>query len=1404
MSDSQRLSRAARAKQDRSAAAPSHDASTAEPASPGPAPQWAASHVPAPFSLGGVQRKVTIGPSGDAYEREADRVAGEISSGRSVAPSAISPMGSLPAGGAGQRAAAAPEEKKKDEKAKLPVQKADKPEDRKKDDKPKAPIQKAEDKKKEEKPTPPPVQKADKPEEKKKDDKPKPAVQKADKPDEKKKEEKPKPPGVQKVDKPEEKTKDEKSKAAPVQKVDKPQDKKKAETPKPGPVQKAEKPEAKQKEDKPKTPVQRAGGSAPQASGTPKEKDREKEKDKTIDQKLASAPVQKAAAPAAETDKEKGGGKEKKPEERPKPVQKADASDGVTERETERELPEESAAVQRAVAAAGSTPSMESAAEHAVQSRGVGEPIQADTRNALESHMGVDLGGVRVHQDRTAHETSNQLQARAFTHGNDIWLACGESQSNLPLMAHEAAHVVQQAGGVHRMMVQRADKKGKGEDKPAGKVDVAAKTVEIDELLIPEIKGKFPPTAPHVFKKPEKRENQRQVWRNALSAEVTEEALEKKLGPLPGVVKGDKGGVEAKPEAKNKTYFLQLLKGEGHAAYLIGTAAELKDEFVIPRWGPSGIPRPLDVDHKTELQLGGHPTKMDNLWLLDASANRSSGAKIAHQISKSIASAVAPEVEEKGGKAKGAKPKGADAKDEKPKTWKVTPTLEDLIDQKYTVTAKTISPTLGVAGEKDVFWEAEDIKGIDKALKPLKPLTVKEAISRDLVGDKNQLVIYPLPTGGKPRKIKWNPMESSQDFTDPGFLKGFRPHKLNYNIGGGGGSVEGTLFPNQKKKKFVLEPQPLKTLTLVDLGGLPYTTTIAKSDLGQAMKFATLKGLSPVEFSEVGILEDGIGAKGKLRPSLPIFKDLELDIAITGEDVTLSKTFTKDDFKLPGPVKVTAASLTLSVGTSELAVSGDVFFEVERLGKGQIAGKVGTAGGIELSGDFDFDSKLFDPARIHVGYADGKFSGFGEIGIKEGKVRGIKSASIKAGFEGEKITATGTIKPSIPGIEQGDLSMSYSPAEGLVIAGALTLKKDIPGIEGGSVSAQVTKKPGSDDYIVKASGEATPKIPGVSSKLMVSYDDGAFDAVVTAGYEKGLLKGSITVGATNRPVGEDNKPAGPPPEKSDKVTIYGSGSVALRIAPWLQATAAIKLLPNGEIEVTGEIGLPASLPIFPEKKLDKNIFKVGIDIPIVGVAVLGQRIGIFANITGGLDLSAGIGPAELNQLKLSVTFNPAHEEDTKITGDANLHIPAHAGLRLFVRGSVGLGIPIVSVSAGLTIGGSLGLEGALDAGVHVEWTPTKGLDLTAQASIYVEPKLKFDITGDVLVEADLWIKTIELYSKKWELASFEYGSGLKFGLKFPIHYQEGHPFDISLSDVEFEVPKIEPGELLEGLIKKIA
>jgi hypothetical protein len=128
----------------------------------------------------------------------------------------------------------------------------------------------------------------------------------------------------------------------------------------------------------------------------------------------------------------------------------------------------------------------------------------------------------------------------------------------------------------------------------------------------------------------------------------------------------------------------------------------------------------------------------------------------------------------------------------------------------------------------------------------------------------------------------------------------------------------------------------------------------------------------------------------------------------------------------------------------------------------------------------------------------------------------------------------------------------------------------------------------------------------------------------------------------------------------------------------------------------------------------------------------------------------------------------------------------------------------VSAQAGLEIGGQLGLEGALDAGVQVDWMPNKGLTIDALGEVYVQPKFTFDVTGFVLVEADLWITTIELYSQRWQLAKFSYGSDLRFGLKFPIHYEEGKPFDVSLSDVQFEVPTVDPMSLLKGLIDKIA
>src|SRR5438477_5980828 len=366
------------------------------------------------------------------------------------------------------------------------------------------------------------------------------------------------------------------------------------------------------------------------------------------------------------------------------------------------------------------------------------------------------------------------------------------------------------------------------------------------------------------------------------------------------------------------------------------------------------------------------------------------------------------------------------------------------------------------------------------------------------------------------------------------------------------GSIHGHAFRGNKVIEEINFGFDLQESPAVEYGGYVSSAAVTR-EIQSKLK---AKGLSPITIEMAEMTEKGLVGRGKLAPTVPLLKDLNIDLVLDGENVYLSKVFSAGDFNLPGPIKVTGASLEVFAGTQGIGARGDLFLAIERVGKGRITGKVSTGGGFELEGKFDFDSELFKPATVELWYRQEKFGGKGEIGIPDGKVKGIKSANLTVTIDGDKIDAPGSVKPNIPGIEEGNLTFTYDPASGVVIAGKLTLKKDIPGLEGGSVSAELSKKPGDEKWRVKASGEATPKIPGVSSKLSVTYDDGAFDAVVTAGYEKGMLKGSITVGATNRPVGDDGKPSGPPPEKGDKVTIYGGGSVALKIAPWLQATAA--------------------------------------------------------------------------------------------------------------------------------------------------------------------------------------------------------------------------------------------------------
>jgi hypothetical protein len=562
--------------------------------------------------------------------------------------------------------------------------------------------------------------------------------------------------------------------------------------------------------------------------------------------------------------------------------------------------------------------------------------------------------------------------------------------------------------------------------------------------------------------------------------------------------------------------------------------------------------------------------------------------------------------------------------------------------------------------------------------------------------------------------------------------------------------------------------------------------------------------MSPIQFDSIGMNGFGLSAVGRLAPTIPLIDKLPIEVRLSGDDLEFGMYYSAEDLEIPIPgLQIDEATLGVFYSTRDgFGAEGEVAVSVNRLGRGSMSARATRGRGLEIEGTFDFDSTLFDEAQINIWYRQQAFGGSGRLAITNpDKVRGIKSARVTATFEQGRFAATGSVEPAIPGVQEATLSVSHSEAEGLAIGGTLTLANDIPGIESGSIDVTVRKPSEQEGWKVRATGRARPKIPGIDSEINVSYDDGIFTVEGSAAYSRGMLAGSLRIGATNRPVDESGNPGeGPTPQ----LRAFGGGQLTLTLAPWLAATAGVRLTPEGEVEVTGRIGLPAALEVFPARRFDRNIFRVNLDIPIVGVSVLGQRIGIFATIGGGLDLTAGFGPGQLRDLHLEVTYNPDHEDQTLVSGGAEFFVPADAGLRLFITGSLGAGIPIVSARAGLEIGGQLGIEGAARAAVQVSWTPTQGIDLTAEAEIYAEPKFKFDITGFVLVEADLLFDTIELYSKRWRLAQLEYGSGLRLGAKFPIHYVEGQPFDLSLDDIQIEKPDIDPRQLLTGLIDQIA
>jgi hypothetical protein len=126
--------------------------------------------------------------------------------------------------------------------------------------------------------------------------------------------------------------------------------------------------------------------------------------------------------------------------------------------------------------------------------RGCGESLPSSVRSSLEPRLGHDFSQVHIHADAKADELSQQLGARAFTTGNDVFFREGayqpSSEDGRGLIAHELTHVVQQrAARVSRQAAEteQASAESKEEAKKELKDDVDKLKTKLEPEYVKDI-----------------------------------------------------------------------------------------------------------------------------------------------------------------------------------------------------------------------------------------------------------------------------------------------------------------------------------------------------------------------------------------------------------------------------------------------------------------------------------------------------------------------------------------------------------------------------------------------------------------------------------------------------------------------------------------------------------------------------------------------------------------------------------------------------------------------------------------------------------------------------------------------------------------------------------------------------
>src|SRR5574338_504848 len=963
---------------------------------------------------------------------------------------------------------------------------------------------------------------------------------------------------------------------------------------------------------------------------------------------------------------------------------------------------------------------------------GAGETLDAQTRAFFEQRLEADLADVRIHTDAAADKAAKEIDAHAFTYGRHIAFANGQydpgSEEGRRLLAHELVHVRQQDSHVARQIMRQP-----AGSAPAGGSanDIELKGVKIPAFKFPHYEGKTFRRKAN-YRRSEKGSKQKKLWNDG--TKTAREKFPSDYGLKDGAVY-----VAVPKKTRLSVNNKELLVGEPKAI------AELIQR---PKWKKDGTPNTHDIDHKIELQIGGPgEDKLENLELRDSKANQDSGRTIDADITAKLR-------------------KVKDKENGDPEKIRANP------DYWF-----VFSEFASGGGAKDSsVWSKEQITNLAAAegLNIYDPAATagtasvkawpKGADKEDFFGAPDLLVIYPSRRGGKPEKIKLNaegkPKGAGQIPKE--WIPGFTIDSFDLNPGAEGqlGSLSIRFAIKQFPSGYALPPLPIRKLS----AGLEHAGFVSVE--GVRNKIAAILNAktpvpqaSPVEIEDIDILPGaGLSITGQINPSVKILGG-PIDFEVQGKTFELSKTFTAEEIKIPGPFKVKSSSLTVALNSaSGFSVTGFVGYEISRLGEGSLVGK-GKMNGFLISGTFTFDKKLFDgKAELSATYEKsgeaGKFSGTAKLEITEKKIKGIKKATIDATIEDEKFNLDGKAETSIAGIKEFSVGIKYVDAENFSITGKGDFEK-LPGIESGSLTMTLDRA--GDAWELSGKGTATPKLPGgAKGTIEGSYSKGVVlvRGKVQFTYGDGLLDGGVTVAVTNaESVDKEGNPSG---EGGESFKIFGEGDIrASLIKDKLDGNLKLRLLPDGGIRVGGglEVKPFEVFGKYPEdggEFFNKEFSTPPVPLPGLGFSVGSVSVGITFSASLTLKAYASVGPGKISGIAINVEeFDPANADfkTMKFSGGGTFVVYADAGF------SAAAAINLIFGAAIAELVGSIGVEAkagipadkpVLSAHADFIYSQNDGLDISGEMKLNIAPELKFRLFGEVSARLNVDRKSTRL------------------------------------------------------------